>query len=417
MRSWVLGSGIAVVLCVPLAISVAASASADVVLTRGRPALASATESIAWTASGVTDNREDTRWSSGASGPATQWIRIDLGTAQDIHRVRLHWARAYAAAYRLQVSHDGASWTDLHHTSSGDGGTDDLRGLTGTGRYLRVLATRRGTPEGYSLWDVRAYGPGRAAPATEPATTADVPPDAAGLTDGRKKEIALQLVSSAENSTLEWRSEYGHIEDAGDGRGYTGGLAGFSSGTSGMLAVVTEYTRRRPANGLARYLPALHAVDGTGSHEGLDPGFPQAWRDAAGDPVFQQVQEDARDRMYYNPAVRLAEADGLRALGQFAYYDAVVMHGVTGLRAIRERVVAGRRTPVQGGDELAYLAAFLDARVAGMRTEAAEGDTSRVDTAQRVLLRAGNLDLTTPLTWKVHGDEYTVGGRTFPKSG
>ncbi|MEV6940302.1 chitosanase, partial [Streptomyces sp. NPDC051132] len=36
-------------------------------------------------------------------------------------------------------------------------------------------------------------------------------------------------------------------------------------------------------------------------------------------------------------------------------------------------------------------------------------DTSRVDTAQRVFLRAGNLDLDTPLDWKVYGDGYHIG--------
>ncbi|GAA4956770.1 hypothetical protein GCM10025331_53490 [Actinoplanes utahensis] len=405
----VLGGGIAAILCVPLAISVAASASGDVLLSRGRPALASATESVAWSASGLTDTAEDTRWSSGAAGPGTQWIRIDLGTAQDIHRVRLRWARAYARAYRVQVSGDGSVWRDLYRTDSGDGGTDDVRGLSGTGRYLRVLATRRGTPEGYSLWDVRVYGPGRAAPVTESAATADVPPVAAALTEAGKRETAFRLVSSAENSTLDWRSEFGYIEDIRDGRGYTGGIVGFCSGTSDMLAVVTEYTRRRPGNALAGYLPALRAVDGTDSHDGLDPGFPQAWRAAAADPVFRQVQEEARDRLYFTPAVRLAEADGLRALGQFAYYDAAVMHGFAGLRKIRERVVAGQRTPVQGGDEIGYLTAFLNARAAEMRTEAAHDDTSRVETAQRFFLKTGNLDLATPLTWQVYGDRYTIG--------
>jgi chitosanase len=394
---------------VPLAISVAASASSDVVLTRDRPVLASATESIAWPASGVTDTDSSTRWSSGVAGSGTQWIQIDLGTAQEIRRVRLHWARAYAKAYRIQLSDDGATWHDVYRTSTGDGGVDDVRGLSATARHLRVLATRRGTPEGYSLWDVRAYGPGRAAPAAPSAATAEVPPAAGGLNTAAKKEIALELVSSAENSTLEWRSEYGYIEDLRDGRGYTAGIVGFCSGTSDMLAVVTDYTRRKPGNELAGYLPALRAVDGTDSHDGLDPGFPDAWRAAAaGDPVFRKVQEDARDRMYFSPAVRLAEADGLRALGQFAYYDAAVMHGISGLRSIRERVVAHQRTPVQGGDEIAYLTAFLDARAAEMRTEAEHSDTSRVDTAQRALLNAGNLDLVAPLTWEVYGDRYTV---------
>ncbi|MEV0897756.1 chitosanase [Actinoplanes sp. NPDC049802] len=405
-RSVALGSGIAAVLCVPLAVSVAARASGDVLLSRGRPVLASSTESVAWAAPGATDGSPRTRWS--AAGHGTEWLQVDLGAAQDVRRVRLSWAKGFAEAYRIQLSGDGASWTDLYRTGSGDGGADDIRNLNGTGRHLRVLATRRGTSVGYSLWEIQAFGPGGAAPAVETAVTADVPPVAAGLTAGAKKELALKLVSSAENSTLEWRSEYGYIEDLHDGRGYTAGIAGFCSGTSDMLAVVTEYTRRRPGNRLAAYLPALRAVDGTDSHDGLDPGFPGAWRAAAADPAFRQVQEAVRDRMYFTPAVRLAEADGLRALGQFAYFDAAVMHGVSGLRSIRARAAARQRTPVQGGDEIAYLNAFLDVRAAEMRTEAAHSDTSRVDTAQRVFLKAGNLDLATPLTWHVYGDRYTI---------
>jgi chitosanase len=409
MRSFALGSGIVAVLCVPLAVSVAANASPDVLLSLRRPVLASSTASVAWAASGITDAHQDTRWAS-ASGPGTQWIQIDLGAAQEVRRVRLSWAGAYAKAYRIQLSDNGSVWTDLYRTASGDGGTDDVRNLQGTGRYLRILATQRGATGGYSLWDVRAYGPGSAAPVTESTRAAgvEVPAVAADLTAAAKKDIALKLVSSAENSTLDWRGQYGYIEDLDDGRGYTGGIAGFCSGTSDMLAVVTEYTKRKPENGLAGYLPALRAVDGTDSHRGLDPGFPRAWQAAAGDAVFQKVQEDVRDRMYFRPAVRLAEADGLRALGQFAYYDAAVMHGVDGLREIRERAVAGQRTPAQGGDEIGYLSAFLDARRAEMRTEPAHQDTTRVDTAQRTFLRAGNLDLATPLTWRVYGDRYTV---------
>jgi chitosanase len=218
----------------------------------------------------------------------------------------------------------------------------------------------------------------------------------------------MELVSSAENSSLDWRAQFRYIEDIHDGRGYTGGIIGFCSGTSDMLAAVGEYTRREPRNVLAAYLPALRKVDGSASHAGLDPGFPAAWKAAARDPVFQRVQEDERDRMYFGPAVRLAEQDGLRALGQFAYYDAAVMHGLSGLRGIRANAMGRAPLPAQGGDEIAYLGAFLDARVAEMRTEEAHSDTTRVDTAQRRFLAVSNLDLVAPLSWKVYGDTYRL---------
>ena len=75
---------------------------------------------------------------------------------------------------------------------------------------------------------------------------------------------------------------------------------------------------------------------------------------------------------------------------------------------IRARALRTARTPAQGGDELAYLEAFLNARVAEMRTEEAHSDTTRVETAQRQFLRRSNLDLAAPLTWRVYGDPYRI---------
>ncbi|WP_328906661.1 chitosanase [Streptomyces sp. NBC_00234] len=234
-----------------------------------------------------------------------------------------------------------------------------------------------------------------------------------GLDDPAKKDIAMQLVSSAENSSLDWKAQYRYIEDIGDGRGYTAGIIGFCSGTGDMLGLVELYTQRKPGNVLAAYLPALRAVDGSDSHEGLDPGFTTDWARAASDPAFRQAQDDERDRVYFDPAVRQAKADGLGTLGQFAYYDALVMHGDGGDSAsfgsIRRRALANAEPPSQGGDEVAYLDAFLDARVWAMRQEEAHSDTSRVDTAQRVFLRNGNLNLDPPLAWQVYGDSYRIG--------
>ncbi|MEJ8660732.1 chitosanase [Streptomyces sp. MS1.AVA.4] len=253
--------------------------------------------------------------------------------------------------------------------------------------------------------------PGTAGAAPEAAAPEDpAGAYAIGLDDPAKKEIAMKLVSSAENSSLDWQAQYQYIEDIGDGRGYTAGIIGFCSGTGDMLDLVELYTDRRPGNVLAGYLPALREVDGSDSHEGLDPGYPGDWRAAAQDPEFRKAQNDERDRVYFNPAVGRGKSDGIGVLGQFIYYDAIVMHGdggdSTSFSSIRERALGQAGPPAQGGDEVAYLHAFLDARVWAMKQEEAHEDTSRVDTAQRVFLDAGNLGLDTPLDWKVYGDSY-----------
>jgi chitosanase len=247
------------------------------------------------------------------------------------------------------------------------------------------------------------------------ATTSTIRAAAAAsvdLNDPHKKEIAMELVSSAENSSLDWKAQYKYIEDIGDGRGYTAGIIGFCSGTGDMLDLVELYNQRKPNNVLSKFLPALRKVNGTDSHAGLGSSFTSAWKTAAKDTVFQQAQNDERDRVYFNPSVNQAKSDGLRALGQFIYYDAIVMHGPgndsVSFGGIRKTAMKKAKTPAQGGNETTYLNAFLDARKAAMLTEEAHSDTSRVDTEQRVFLKAGDLDLNPPLSWKTYGDPYTI---------
>jgi chitosanase len=241
------------------------------------------------------------------------------------------------------------------------------------------------------------------------ALIADLPP---GLADPAKKELAQQLVSSAENSTTEWRTSYGTIEDLGDGCGYTAGIIGFCTATHDLLTLVERYTKAHPDNGLATYLPALREVDGTDSHEGLDPGFTAAWQAEAERPEFRKAQEEERDRVYFEPAVRLAKLDGLGTLGQFVYFDAMVFHGpdtdAEGFYGLRERAMEKAKTPGQAGSEKAYLTAFLDVRREAMLAKRPGIDTSRVDTAQRRWLRDGNLDLDVPLVWEMYGDTYRL---------
>ncbi|WP_308195485.1 chitosanase [Dactylosporangium sp. AC04546] len=409
-----------------------ADAATETLLSQGRPATASSVETASLGAAQAFDGNGGTRWGS-LEGVDPQWIRVDLGATYAVTHVNLSWEAAYGTAYRIQTSPDGSAWTDIYSTTSGNGGTDDLTGLTGTGRYVRLYGTTRATQWGYSLWEFKVYGnpaatpspsvtasaspstspsPSRSASASASPSRTTSAPAGKDLTDPRKKDIAMQLVSSAENSSLDWKAQYKYIEDIGDGRGYTAGIIGFCSGTGDMLELVELYTQRVPGNVLAKYLPALRKVNGTSSHTGLDPNFVKDWRTAATDPQFTKAQDDERDRVYFNPSVQQAKADGLRALGQFIYYDAIVMHGpgnsAVSFGGIRKAALAKAKPPAQGGDEATYLHAFLDARVAAMKTEEAHSDTSRVDTAQRVFLNNRNFDLNPPLSWKVYGDPFTI---------
>ena len=428
--------GVALVGSVPLVLAFNAGASTtEHMLSQGRVATSSSVEDSALAPGNAVDGKTTTRWAS-KEGADPQWIAVDLGATRDIKHVSLKWETAYAKTYQVQVSPDAQTWTTLYHTTAGNGGTDDLTGLTGSGRYVRVYGTKRGTRYGYSLYEFQVFGDGSGTPApgpvpsdstsptaspspstsaSGPSTKPGKPPVPGGvgvggddLSDPHKKEIAMELVSSAENSSLDWQKQYAYIEDIGDGRGYTAGIIGFCSGTGDMEEMIQIYTKMEPNNILAKYLPALHKVDGSDSHAGLAPNFPTDWKTAANDPVFRKAQDQERDAQYFNPALDQAKKDGLQALGQFIYYDAAVMHGADETMDIRTRALKKAKPPSQGGDEVSYLNAYLDERIVQMKKEAAHDDTSRVDTEQRVFLKNGNLTLNTPLSWKTYGDPYSI---------
>lgn len=89
------------------------------------------------------------------------------------------------------------------------------------------------------------------------------------IASGDLRKEVYALVSSAENSSIDYGSQYSYIEDIEDGRGYTAGVIGFTSGTGDLLDVVEKYTELKPTdNILKKYIPALKKVNGSDSHEG-----------------------------------------------------------------------------------------------------------------------------------------------------
>ena len=234
---------------------------------------------------------------------------------------------------------------------------------------------------------------------------------AVDISSGELRKEVFALVSSAENSSIDYAEQYAYIEDIGDGRGYTAGIIGFTTGTGDLLEVVTRYTELKPENELKKYIPALEKVNGTDSHDGLGDSFEKAWADAAQSDEMIQAQNDILNEQYMNVALRYAEEDGLRPLGQYIYYDALVVHGSgdseDSFEAIRDSALEKEKAPSDGGDETAFLTAFLDARIPVMQMEAAHLDLSRLN-AQREFLGEKNFDLALPLEWTMYGEKFSL---------
>ena len=232
-------------------------------------------------------------------------------------------------------------------------------------------------------------------------------------TDPELRLRAARITSTFENATTVL--QYGYAEDIGDGRGITAGRAGFTSATSDLLLVVRRYTLLRPDNILARYIPALEKVDGSDSTDGLD-GFGAAWAKAAKDPVQRKVQDDVVDELYFEPALRLAKAAGVRTpLGQAIVWDTMIQHGDGGEDGTK--VILDETVSAEGrvsGNERAWLDAFLDVRLRHLRhmyTDSPDDDSSsrsRIN-ALRSLVSADRMTLALPLSWEVYGHRFTLG--------
>jgi hypothetical protein len=120
-----------------------------------KPATASSLENAGYPAMNAFDGNLTTRWSSAFSDP--QWIYVDLGATYNISEVVLYWEAAYGKSYQIQVSPDATNWTTIYSTTTGLGGTEDLTGLSGTGRYVRMYGTARGTAYGYSILEFQVF--------------------------------------------------------------------------------------------------------------------------------------------------------------------------------------------------------------------------------------------------------------------
>jgi hypothetical protein len=170
-----LGALLVLLMAAYTAIASGSAHAADTLLSQGKAATASSTESAAFPASAAVDGNTGTRWSSAFSDP--QWLSVDLGATATITSVRLNWEAAYATAFQIQTSANGSTWTTVSSTTTGTGGNQTLA-VSGSGRYVRVYGTARALPYGYSLWEFQVYG---ATTGTPPTTT---PPTSTPPTQG-----------------------------------------------------------------------------------------------------------------------------------------------------------------------------------------------------------------------------------------
>lgn len=117
----------------------------------------------------IVDDDTATRWSA---SPYSQWVRIDLGTTYSINRTELVPYSNRAYQYRIEVSADGTTFTQVidktGNTASGSMLTDTFTAING--RYVRLTVTGCANYTGTwaSINEFRVFG--SSSPATPTVT-------------------------------------------------------------------------------------------------------------------------------------------------------------------------------------------------------------------------------------------------------
>ncbi len=123
-----------------------------------QPVVSSSVFSASFAASRAVDGDPSTRWSSAFSDP--QWIYVDVGQPFILNGVRLVWRRRSVLISIFSSGTTRRTGTTVASVTGNAGGTNDVP-ISGTGRYVRVYGTRRGTEWGYSLFSFEVVRRGR----------------------------------------------------------------------------------------------------------------------------------------------------------------------------------------------------------------------------------------------------------------
>ncbi|KAJ3034355.1 hypothetical protein HDV00_005163 [Rhizophlyctis rosea] len=190
-----------------------------------------------------------------------------------------------------------------------------------------------------------------------------------------QKSIVEQLTNVFESSRLTF--PFDSCDNINDGRGYTAGVVGFTTGTQDAHAVIKVYlTKPNHGDEFSPYLDRLQQLDksdDSGSTSGLD-GFCKAWYAACSNKAFLEAQLDYADGVYYVPSQKFADDLGLTSsVGRGQLYDAAIQHGIgqygDSLNTIITRTRSAMRsanqpeTPKDGASEQQWVTTFFSQRV------------------------------------------------------
>lgn len=228
-----------------------------------------------------------------------------------------------------------------------------------------------------------------------------------GSVTSAQKRVIDSVLSINETGKLPSATAYSTVTVLSDGAGISYGKHQSTDRSGSLDAIVLRYLDLGGAMS-DKFRPFLKDLDANFS-TAVDPkNPPQHVKDlmnllaeAGKDPVMQRAQDEVFDENYWVPAEQRGQAMKLvTPLAYLALYDTCIHSGPSRIDALRK--VFPERAPATGGDETAWVRAFLNARFNWLKANSnplVQRSADRV-TAILKIADSGNWNLQTPFVYR-----------------
>lgn len=222
----------------------------------------------------------------------------------------------------------------------------------------------------------------------------------------QQKKVIDSVVSIFETGRVPTPASYSTCTILKDGAGISYGKHQCTDKAGSLDLVCKRYIELngQQAEPLKQYMNYLATNESTK----VNPNGPYpTWLDslinllksAGSDKIMQQAQDEVFDKNYWNPAVEHCKNIGLTtALGHLVIYDTCIHSGPGRVSSLRQKFP--EKSPANGGDEKAWVIAFLNARRAWLASSSntlVQKTVYRID-AMLEIAKLNNWDLNTPLS-------------------
>ncbi len=187
------------------------------------------------------DGNNGTRWASKRSD--NEWFYVDLGTECIVQGVNILWEAASAKEFKLQISDDAKTWTDMSHIKNNSVQNDWTRHTFTQdyeGRYVRMQGITANTKYGYSMYEFQVMG--TTTDSEENQDIKDITFKDTMMTMLKGQSTTLDVVvnpSYAPSSKIAWKSSDPNLVTVNDdGKITVKGEEGY--------AVITAYSVKKP---------------------------------------------------------------------------------------------------------------------------------------------------------------------------